>query len=160
MYSFLFFTHRRSAEYRVKKKKKSVPSSLYMSNHKFYLIISLRRHCRRGQGRRAWGYMSRPTDGSPHRHGIDRQSLLNARPTARQMHVCYPLMTQACDQGLWARPCNMELPRFTAISIQVGAAYHACKGLSEGEDGAEQISQWCAPRSLQWKWKKTNRPKK
>lgn len=69
------------------------------------------------------------------------------------------IMTQACDLGLWARPCNMELPRFTAISIQVGAAHHACKGLSEGEDGAEQISQWCAPRSLQWKWKKTNRPK-
>lgn len=63
------------------KRKKSVPSSLHMLNHKSYLIISLRRHCRRGQRRRAWGYMSRPTDGSPHRHEIDRQSPLNARPT-------------------------------------------------------------------------------
>lgn len=137
-----------------------MPSSLYMSNHKSYLIIPLRRHCKRGHRRRAWGYMSRPTDGSPHRHGTDGQSPLNARPTARQMHVCYLLMTQACDRGLWARPRNMELPRFTAISIRVGAAHHACKGLSEGEDGAEQISQWCAPRSLQRKWKKMNGPKK
>lgn len=37
-----------------------VQSSLYMSNHKSYLIISLRRYCGRGRGKRARGYISRP----------------------------------------------------------------------------------------------------
>lgn len=42
----------RSTHYSV---KNPVQPPLYMSNHKSYLIISLRRYWKRGQGKKAWG---------------------------------------------------------------------------------------------------------
>jgi len=129
----------------------------HRSNHRSYLILSLRQRCNWSQGEKAWGQADRPTYGSP-----QTQSKiiiwLSIRPDTG---LYFNGTKQVLSDGAWpcARDQSERIWVLLLFFIHMGNAQNALNGwLSKNSKGTRELCWWstylyCADCSGSWrKW--------